>query len=387
MNNICRVAIKTKKISGVGNYILSEGLYRAVIDPFASLDEINNDQRCRLFQELQKISQESYRAQGLTRQDGGTFRNIKGEKGKFEFQLQCYGREECAQGNPVIKEVAGPHKRTIWYTEEQLFMPRSVRDSEVSNIGESSLDSASSDELEQVTASVTVVQDLASSLEEPTWKEALADFLDSDSFRDLASFINQERISGETIYPPQDEIFAALNLCPLESTKVVIVGQDPYHGPGQGHGLAFSVRHGVRPPPSLKNIFREAMDDVSIREPAHGNLEHWARQGVLLLNTVLTVRRGRANSHAGKGWEEFTDAVIHELNDRRQGLIFLLWGNPAAKKGREVDETKHVVIRTSHPSPLGATKTSSPFLGSKCFSRTNRALSDMNMEPIDWNVD
>ena len=363
-----------------------------MVDPFASLDEISEDQRCRLFQEIQKVGQESYQSQGLTRQNGGTFRNIAGEKGKFEFQLQCYGRKECAQGYPVIRETAGPHKRTIWYTEQQLFMPRSMRESgsnkTISTTTPRSLPAPSSDDntTNNDDGRIDVVQEIMSSLEDPSWKDALADTTDSGSFRDLASFVHRERMSGETIYPPQEDTFSAFNLCPLDSTKVVIVGQDPYHGPGQGHGLAFSVRRGVNPPPSLKNIFREAMDDVSIETPLHGNLEHWAKQGVLLLNTVLTVRRGKANSHSKMGWEDFTDAVIRELNDKRQGLVFLLWGNPAAKKGQAVDESKHVVIRTSHPSPLGAKKTSSPFLGSRCFSRTNEALISMKKTPIDWNV-
>jgi uracil-DNA glycosylase len=213
---------------------------------------------------------------------------------------------------------------------------------------------------------------------------ALADALSSDSFQQLASFLQEEQANGVTVYPPLQEIFTAFNLCPLEKVKVVIVGQDPYHGPGQGHGLAFSVRKGLKPPPSLQNVFREVMADVGIAEPSHGNLEHWGREGVLLLNTVLSVRRGEANSHAKRGWEDFTDCVIKELNEHHEGLVFLLWGNPAAKKAGNIDP-KHTVIRTSHPSPLGATKTSTPFLGSRCFSRTNAALALMGKDPIDWN--
>lgn len=190
----------------------------------------------------------------------------------------------------------------------------------------------------------------------------------------------------DTIDAPPELVFAALNLCPMDQVKVVIVGQDPYHGPGQGHGLAFSVQKGVRPPPSLLNIFKEVQSDVGIPTPTHGNLEHWARQGVLLLNSVLTVRRGQANSHARQGWEKLTDEIIGILNERRTGLVFLLWGTPAHRKAAAVDESKHTVIRTSHPSPLGAAKTHSPFLGSRCFSRANAALESHGQAAIDWSV-
>jgi uracil-DNA glycosylase len=227
---------------------------------------------------------------------------------------------------------------------------------------------------------------LLQALKEPSWLDRLSDATNSDSFQKLALFVAKERAT-ETIYPPASDVFAALNLCPFDKVKVVIVGQDPYHGPGQGHGLAFSVQKGVKPPPSLVNIFAEAMDDVGIQEPRHGNLEHWAKQGVLLLNTVLTVRRGQANSHANQGWEEFTDSAIQQLNEKREGLVFLLWGNPAAKKAAGVDASRHTVIKTSHPSPLGATKTASPFLGSHCFSRANAALAAAGQDPIDWNVE
>ena len=202
----------------------------------------------------------------------------------------------------------------------------------------------------------------------------------------MEQFLENERSSGATIYPPQTDIFAALNLCPFDKVKVVICGQDPYHGPGQGHGLAFSVRLGVPPPPSLKNIFREVVDDVEIPPPAHGNLYKWAKQGVLLLNTVMTVRRGEANSHKQQGWEEFTDSVIRAIDEQNDGVVFLLWGNPAQQKAKGIDESKNVVIRTSHPSPLGATKTKSPFLRSRCFSRANQALEEMGKDPVDWTV-
>lgn len=234
---------------------------------------------------------------------------------------------------------------------------------------------------------------LLSSLREPGWNSALSEqLLKSDSFQKLAVFLEEQHRKGLTVYPPREQIFAALNLCPLEDVKLVIIGQDPYHG-GQAHGLAFSVRQGVRPPPSLVNIFKEVTEDVGIEEPRHGNLERWARQGVLLLNTVLTVEAGKANSHSNKGWEEVTDAIIREASERnetvgRSGLLFLLWGNAASKKvGNVIDEDSgHIIIQTSHPSPLGATKTKSPFLGSKCFSRANKALEKIGKNRIDWNV-
>jgi len=232
-------------------------------------------------------------------------------------------------------------------------------------------------------------QTLLYGLTDETWKQHLhRATVESESFQKLAEFLEEEvSVNGSTVYPPKKEIFAALNYCPFDQVKVVIVGQDPYHGPGQGHGLAFSVRKGVKAPPSLQNIIREAIEDVGIEEPRHGNLEYWAKQGVLLLNTVLTVRQGEAFSHANRGWEDFTDAVIQELNEKRTNLVFLLWGNHAAIKARGVDENRHTIIKSSHPSPLGATKTKAPFLGSKCFSRANKALVDAGLDPIDWNIE
>lgn len=185
----------------------------------------------------------------------------------------------------------------------------------------------------------------------------------------------------------------------LVRLQVVVVGQDPYHGPQQAHGLCFSVRTGVAIPPSLKNIYKELANDPDVAFPGkrgmprHGYLENWAKQGVLMLNSVMTVRKGEANSHKKKGWEDFTDAVIkvlaQEAKNNDKGLVLLLWGNPAAEKAQAIVNSggKHVVIRTSHPSPLGATKTTSPFIGSRCFSRTNKALVELGYEPIDWNVD
>lgn len=205
----------------------------------------------------------------------------------------------------------------------------------------------------------------------------------------------------QTIYPPPEDTFAALNLCPLSETKLVIVGQDPYHGPHQAHGLCFSVRHGIQTPPSLKNIYKELKNDPKIDNfnsiPSHGNLERWAKQGVLLINNVLTVRKGQAHSHKKKGWEELTDAIIKAV-DRRQfsdgtkkGVVFLLWGKPATEKTKTAligsSSSRHRIFCSSHPSPLGATKTKSPFLGSQCFSRANEALLELGYDAIDWRVD
>lgn len=203
------------------------------------------------------------------------------------------------------------------------------------------------------------------------------------------------------MFPPAEETFSALNWTPIDKVKVVIVGQDPYHGPGQAHGLCFSVKRGVMVPPSLRNIYKELKNDPDVdfprnnagTLPKHGCLERWSRQGVLLLNSVLTVKRGFPNSHWKRGWESFTDEVIRALlrkcEEDDRGLVFLLFGKPAAEKAKAVigSTSKHTVITTSHPSPLAATKTKLPFLGSRCFSRANAALEEVDMEPIDWNVD
>ena len=230
-----------------------------------------------------------------------------------------------------------------------------------------------------------------------SWAAALAPELSKPYFRTLRAFLAGEAAKRAVVFPPTAEIFAALELSPLEQTKVVIVGQDPYHAPGQAHGLAFSVRRPVPPPPSLKNIYKEAEADLGAgaadgaaapwRRPSHGDLTAWASRGVLLLNTTLTVRRGEANSHAKKGWEQFTDAVIRVLDKRAgQGLVFVLWGKPASAKCAAIDARRHRVIRSSHPSPLGATKTAEPFIGSRCFSRANAALVELGHEPIDWSL-
>jgi len=185
------------------------------------------------------------------------------------------------------------------------------------------------------------------------------------------------------VFPPAEQVFSALHLTSYAATRVVLLGQDPYHGAGQAHGLCFSVRRGVKPPPSLHNIFQELRDDLGITPPGHGNLEAWAAQGVLMLNTCLTVRSGAAGSHHGKGWETFTDEVLRAVNDKTERVVFLLWGAPARRKQTLVDTSRHVVIQSAHPSPLSA---HSGFFGSKPFSRTNAALEEDGQAPIDWRL-
>jgi uracil-DNA glycosylase len=225
------------------------------------------------------------------------------------------------------------------------------------------------------------------SLMHQSWFDLLQKEFSRGSFQSLTQFLDGEEGRKKTVYPPPADVFAALRDCAFPDIKVVILGQDPYHGPQQAHGLSFSVRHGVPPPPSLKNIFKEAINDVGITRPTHGCLSGWSRQGVLLLNTVLTVRRGEANSHKKRGWEQFTDAVISKVSNDASNVVFLLWGRPAQEKGALIDSTRHLVVRSSHPSPLGATKTKAPFLGSKCFSRANSYLKEHGKEPIDWSVE
>lgn len=200
---------------------------------------------------------------------------------------------------------------------------------------------------------------------------------------ELQSFVAAERATG-AVYPPQNEVFAALHLTPYAEVRVVILGQDPYHGPGQAHGLSFSVRPPTPPPPSLKNLFAELQSDLGISEPTTGSLEPWARQGVLLLNTTLTVRGGEAASHQGKGWEPFTDQVIEAVNAKPERVVFLLWGAAARKKARLIDRRRHTIIESAHPSPLSAHR---GFLGSRPFSRANAALIDAGRTPIDWRLD
>lgn len=219
---------------------------------------------------------------------------------------------------------------------------------------------------------------------EQGWKGHLMKEHEKAYFIKLSAYVEQDS-KANTVYPSKSNIFNAFNLCPYDNIKVVIIGQDPYHGPNQAHGLAFSVMKGIAPPPSLKNIFIEANKDVNIVMPTHGNLESWSRQGVFLLNTCLTVRKGEANSHQKKGWEDFTDSVIKSLN-KKEGIVYLLWGKPAQSKCQGINLVKNVVITSSHPSPLGAYKTNEPFMGSKCFSRCNDALVKFGKEPINWNL-
>jgi len=214
------------------------------------------------------------------------------------------------------------------------------------------------------------------------WNPLLRDEFEKDYWKSLQRFVADER-DRHVVYPPAAEVFASLHLTAHHEIRAVILGQDPYHGPGQAHGLCFSVRRGVTVPPSLRNIHRELHDDLGRPTPGHGNLEHWAGQGVLLLNTTLTVRAGEAGSHHGKGWEEFTDRVITVVNDKPDPVVFLLWGAPARRKKSLIDTTRHVVIESAHPSPLSA---HNGFLGSRPFSRANEALRRNGREPIDWSI-
>jgi uracil-DNA glycosylase len=226
----------------------------------------------------------------------------------------------------------------------------------------------------------------------PSWKDALLDEFDKPYMRNLRAFLVKERGQRKTVYPRGPEIFAALDLTPLPDVRVVIIGQDPYHGAGQAHGLCFSVRNGVAEPPSLQNIFREIntdMADASVPGgsagrrlvPGRGCLTPWAKQGVLLLNAVLTVEHGRAGSHQGRGWETFTDRIVEILNEQRDNLVFMLWGSYAQKKGAIVDRARHCVLTAPHPSPLSAHR---GFLGCRHFSRANRYLVEHGAAPIDW---
>lgn len=217
---------------------------------------------------------------------------------------------------------------------------------------------------------------------EPSWKEALRAEFDQPYMHDLREFLRQEKAAGKEIYPPGPLIFNALNSTPLEQVKVVILGQDPYHGPNQAHGLAFSVLPGVAIPPSLLNMYKELEQDIpGFQRPQHGFLESWAKQGVLLLNTVLTVEAGKAHSHARFGWETFTDNVISAINTHREGVIFLLWGSHAQKKGSIIDAQRNHVLKAPHPSPLSAHR---GFFGCQHFSKANALLSQAGQTPIDW---
>jgi uracil-DNA glycosylase len=218
---------------------------------------------------------------------------------------------------------------------------------------------------------------------EPSWKARIGDYLQRDDMQALSRFLRERHAAGARIFPPARQIFAAFDATPFDAVKVVILGQDPYHGAGQAHGLCFSVLPGVPVPPSLDNMFKEIQRDLGIARPDHGYLVPWAQRGVLLLNSVLTVEEGRAGSHQGKGWEGFTDHVVDTLNREREGLVFLLWGAYAQAKGKVIDPRRHRVLKTTHPSPLSAHR---GFLGSGHFSAANDYLSRNGQAPIDWSL-
>ena len=218
---------------------------------------------------------------------------------------------------------------------------------------------------------------------EASWKAVLADVFATPNMQMLKTFLKAEKAAGKVIYPRGSLIFNAMNSTPFEQVKVVILGQDPYHGPGQAHGLSFSVPEGVAPPPSLVNIFKEIDQDLGIKPPNHGCLQRWANQGVLLLNSVLTVEKHQAASHKGRGWEEFTDAIISALNQQRSHIVFLLWGSYAKKKGQFIDRQRHLVLTSPHPSPLSAHR---GFFGNRHFSQANAYLQSNGLEPIDWSL-
>lgn len=218
---------------------------------------------------------------------------------------------------------------------------------------------------------------------EPSWKAALGEEFEQPYMHSLREFLRQQKAQGKRIYPPGKLIFNALNSTPFDRVRLVIIGQDPYHGPGQAHGLCFSVLPGVPVPPSLKNIYKELHSDVGFTDPGHGCLSPWAKQGVLLLNATLTVEAGKAGSHQGKGWEQFTDRIIALLNEEKAGLAFLLWGSYAQKKGASIDRSRHLVLQSPHPSPLSASR---GFFGNRHFSRANAYLQEQGGPPIEWQL-
>lgn len=218
-----------------------------------------------------------------------------------------------------------------------------------------------------------------------SWKSALSEFLLSTKMEELKQFLLAEKNADKLIYPPSSLIFNALNTTPLSHVKVVIIGQDPYHGPNQAHGLSFSVQKGLALPPSLRNIFHELNTDLNIPISKHGNLTDWATQGVLLLNSVLTVEAGQPTSHQKQGWEDFTDHVIDVLNEQCEHIVFILWGAYAQRKGQRIDPNKHLILKAAHPSPLAANR--GGFFGCKVFSKTNNYLKQNGIEPINWQLD
>ena len=219
---------------------------------------------------------------------------------------------------------------------------------------------------------------------EPSWKEALADEFTKPYFNTLIGFIKQEKTDGKTIYPAGSLIFNAYNTTPLERVKVVILGQDPYHNPGQAMGLSFSVPKGITPPPSLRNIYKELKLSLNIEKPGHGDLTKWAEQGVFLLNAMLTVERNKPGSHQRSGWQFFTDATIKAISDRREHVVFMLWGAFAKKKAGLIDDTKHLVLTSAHPSPFSADR---GFFGNNHFKLANEYLTEHGQQPVDWSLD
>ncbi|MBK7870379.1 MAG: uracil-DNA glycosylase [Saprospiraceae bacterium] len=217
---------------------------------------------------------------------------------------------------------------------------------------------------------------------EASWKEALKEEFAQPYFQSLIAFLRTEKEAGKTIYPPGSLIFNAFNTTPFDQVKVVILGQDPYHNPGEAMGLSFSVPKGIKIPPSLQNIYKELHDDITISIPNHGDLTNWATQGVFLLNAMLTVERNKPQSHQKIGWQNFTDAVIHKLSEQREHLVFMLWGNFARKKNTLIDSSKHLILEAPHPSPLAG----GGFFGCKHFSKANNYLKDNGQTPIDWKL-
>ncbi len=218
---------------------------------------------------------------------------------------------------------------------------------------------------------------------ESSWKQALKKEFGQSYFQNIVDHLKTERLQGKTLYPRGTDIFRAFNTTPLDKVKLVIIGQDPYHGAGQAHGLCFSVQKGIAPPPSLVNIFKELKEDVGIDMPSHGDLTHWAEQGVFLLNASLSVRAGEPMSHSKIGWAQFTDQVIRTLSDQKQSIVFLLWGKFAQEKVLLIDQKKHLVLKAAHPSPLSA---HAGFLGCRHFSKANQWLMSKGMDPIDWQL-
>lgn len=217
----------------------------------------------------------------------------------------------------------------------------------------------------------------------PSWSKILSSEFEKEYMQKLFNFLEEEKSKGKVIYPAENEIFSTFQLTPFEQVKVVIIGQDPYHGHDQAHGISFSVKRGIKPPPSLINIFKEIETDLGHPPPNHGHLVYWAKQGVLLLNAVLTVEKDKAASHHGKGWEIFTDKVIEVLNIQKEHLVFLLWGSHAQKKGLSIDRKRHLILEAPHPSPLSSYR---GFFGCKHFSKTNDYLMEHGLSPIDWKI-